>query len=74
MTEQDRNLIDGNAGQQHLNCEGVAEHMAVATLWRAVRSAEIGDFEESTIGALPVGGEGFGQAITGPKKNNSDSA
>ena len=46
----------------------------MATLWRAVRSAEIGDFEESTIGALPVGDEDFGQAITGPKENNSDSA
>jgi hypothetical protein len=45
MAEQDRDLIDGNAGQKHLNGEGVSEHMAVATLWRAVRLAEIGDFE-----------------------------
>ena len=46
----------------------VAKHMAVATLWRAVRLAEIGDFEESAISALPVGDKRFGQAVPGPEE------
>lgn len=45
VAKQDRNLIDGNAGQQHLDCKGIAEHVAVAALRRAVRLAEIGNLE-----------------------------
>jgi hypothetical protein len=32
----------GTPGKQHFNGEGVAKHMAVATLRRAVRFVEIG--------------------------------
>lgn len=38
-------MIDGHAGQKHLDGEGVAEHVAVATLWGAVRLAEVGNLE-----------------------------
>lgn len=68
MAEQDRNLIDGNAGQQHFDGEGVTEHVAVATLGCAVRLAEIGNAEETTIGALPVGDISLGQTVAGPEE------
>jgi len=29
VAEQDRDLIDGNTGQEHLHCEGIAEHAVV---------------------------------------------
>jgi len=68
VAEENRHLVDWDSGQQHLDGEGVAEHMAVATLWRPVRLAEIGDFEQPAIGALPVGNEGFWQSVTGPEE------
>ena len=36
MTQQQRNLIDGYAGKQQLYSEGIAEHVGVAPLPRAV--------------------------------------
>ena len=63
MAEEDRYLIDGNASQKHLDGEGIAEHMAVATFWRAVRLAEIGDFEKPAICTLPVGDKRLRQTV-----------
>ena len=68
VAEQDRHLIDGNAGQQHLDSEGIAEHVTMAALWRVVRFAEIGDFKEPAIGTLPIGDEGFWKAVAGPEE------
>jgi hypothetical protein len=68
VTQQDRDLIDGNAGQEHFDGKSVSEHMAMATLWGAVRLAEIGDFEEPAISALPVGDKRLGQTVPGPEE------
>lgn len=68
VAKEDRDLVDGNAGQQHLNGEGVAEHVAVGALWGAVGIAQVGDLEEPTIGTLPIGHKGLGKAVASPEE------
>jgi len=54
VAEQDRGLIDWNAGQQHLDREGVAKHVAVAAFRRSIQFAEIGKLEQPAISASLV--------------------
>ena len=68
VAEEDGDLVDGDAGEQHLNREGIAEHMAMGALGCAVRLAQIGDREETAVAALPVGDEGSGVSIPAPEK------
>jgi len=68
VTEQDRNLVDGNTGQQHLHRERVAEHVAMASLRCTVRPAEISHGEEAAIGPLPVRYIGLGIAVSAPEE------
>ena len=63
VAEQDGDLIDGDSGQQHFDSKGVAEHVAVCALRRAVRLVQIGYSKKSPVGPLPVGDVGLGQAI-----------
>ena len=49
MAEQDRNLIDRNAGKHHFDGESIAERVAVAALRCTVRLAEIGNLEETAV-------------------------
>ena len=68
MAEEYGDLVDGNSGEQHLDGEGVAEHVAVGALGCAVRLAQIGEREEAAVAALPVGDEGFGVSVARPEK------
>ncbi len=68
MTEKRRHLIDGHSGEQHLDRKGVAEHMGVAALPLTIEFADIGQFEEAAIAALPVRDCALGQTVAAPKK------
>src|SRR5580704_4255095 len=67
VAKQERNLIDGNARQQHLDRKGVAEHVRVAALDLAVRSPDISQLEKTTIASLPIGDRAFGIPIATPE-------
>ena len=68
VAEEDGDLVDGDAGEQHLDREGIAEHMAVGALGCSVRLAQIGDREEAAVAALPVGYEGLGVSVARPEE------
>src|SRR5580698_5676490 len=55
MAEQERNLIDGYSGEQHLHSECVAKHMGMASLSLAVCSSDIRGLEQTAIATLPIG-------------------
>jgi len=63
VAEQDRGLIDGNAGQKHFSREGIAKHVAVGALGSAVGIAQVGDREKPPVAALPVGYVGLGRPL-----------
>jgi len=68
MAEKDRDLVVGNAGQQHLDGKGIAEYVAVGALGRAVGIAQVDDREQATVAALPVGDVGLGRAVAAPEE------
>ena len=68
VAEEDGDLIDGDSGQQHFDGEGVAEHVAVGALGRAVRLVQVGYSKKTPVGALPIGDEGLGQAVARPEE------
>ena len=68
VAKQERDLIDGDAGKQHLDREGVAEHVRVAALDLAVRRPDIGQLEQAAIASLPIGDRAFGSPLPLQKK------
>jgi len=68
MAEQKRDLIDGNASEQHLDREGVAEHVRVAALTLAVRAPDVCQLEQAAIASLPVGDRAFGIPVAAPEE------
>ncbi len=68
MTEKHRDLINGNTGQQHLNSEGIPEHVRKASLYRAVRFLQSGKLEEPPKAALPVSDSALGHPVSTPEE------
>src|SRR5580658_3702002 len=68
MAEQERNLIDGYAGEQHFDRERVPEHMGMASLSLAVRCSDIRRFEQTAITPLPIGNSAFWISIAAPEE------
>jgi deoxyinosine 3'endonuclease (endonuclease V) len=73
VAKQDRNLVNGHSGKQHLDGEGVTKHMAMGALRGAIGIAQIGDLEETAVAALPVGDKGLGVSVAAPGTFRSNS-
>ena len=68
MAQQKRDLIDGYTREEHLDCEGVAEHVRVAAFDLAVRGPDISELEKTTIASLPIGDRALGIPIAAPEE------
>jgi len=68
VSKKQRNLVDGHTCKQHLNGEGIPEHVGMTPLLLAVGLLDIGELEETTIASLPVCHGALGVAIAAPEK------
>lgn len=68
VPEQDRNLVNGHAGQQHLDRECIAEHMREAPLRRSIGFLQLCQREQPPVAALPVGYGRLGKSIATPEE------
>jgi len=68
MAEQERNLIDGYAGEQHLHGERVPEHVGMASLFLAVGCSDIRRLEQTAITPLPICDSAFWLSIAAPEE------
>jgi len=68
MAEQKRDLIDGNAGEQHLDRKSVAEHVRVTALDLAIWLPDVCQLEQAAIASLPVGDRAFRIPVAAPKE------
>ena len=68
VTQQQRDLVDWNAGKQILNREGVPEHVRMAPLQSAIELLDRGYFEESAERSLPVRDGALRFAVAAPEK------
>ena len=68
VSKEQRDLVDGHACKQHLDGEGVPEHVGMAALRRAVGLREIDQFEEAAVAALPVGNHALRLSVAAPEK------
>jgi hypothetical protein len=64
--------FDGDACKQHLDREGVAEHVRVAALDLAVRPPDISQLEQAAIASLPIGDRAFGIPIATPEETRNE--
>jgi len=55
-------LFQSHSTQKCLDCEGIAEHVRVAAF------VQTGELKQLCVTALPVAGDGFGEAVAGPEK------
>lgn len=62
VTEQYRHLIDGHTSQQHLDGEGIAQHVGMAPFMQRR------EFEHPSQCALPIGHGCLQQPIASPEK------
>jgi hypothetical protein len=69
MTKQERNPVDGNSGEQHLQGERIAEHVGMAALSLAVGGCDIRRFEQTSIASLPIGNGTLRISIAFPKES-----
>jgi len=68
VSKEQRNLVDGHTGKQHLNGEGVPEHVGMAAHRRPIGLSEIDQFEEAAVTTLPVGNDALRLPIATPEK------
>ena len=68
VTEQDRDLVNRYTSQQHLDREGVAEHVRMASFPLAIELSDIGDPKEPAVAPLPVGNRALGKTVAAPEK------
>ena len=68
VSKEQRNLVDGHTCKQHLNGEGVPEHVGMAALRRAISLSQVDQFEEAAIAALPIGNDALRLPIATPEK------
>ncbi len=68
MTQQHGYLIDGNAGEQHLDGERISQHVREAAFRRPVRPFQPRKFEESSETSWPVSHSTLRKAVSAPEE------
>jgi len=68
MAEQEGDLIDRNARQQHLDRKSIPEHVGMTAFRRSVGLRHIDQFEEAAVAALPIGDRTLRLPIAAPEE------